>query len=160
MILETVCVGAYYNLANCYILAQDKSNQAIIIDPGDEPEKIKMALSRRKLNPAFIINTHGHIDHIGADSYFSVPIYIHKGDREFLSNPDLNLSGLLGTPLSIESPLVRMLEDGQELDLAGIKLRVLHTPGHTPGGICLLLEQPGENLLFSGDTLFCQGVGR
>lgn len=157
MILETVCVGPYE--ANCYILAQDKNNEAIIIDPGDEPDRIKGVLTRYKLKPSLIINTHGHIDHVGADDAFGVCVYIHKGDLDFLSNPNLNLSGFLVTSLRITSPR-HTLEDKEEIRLGKIRLQVIHTPGHTPGGICLLLKEPQDKIIFSGDTLFCQGIGR
>jgi len=158
MILETVCIGVY--AVNCYILSQDKNNQAIIIDPGAEPDKIKSVLARYKLKPAFIINTHAHIDHIGGNAAFGVFAYIHRDDLDFFSNPSLNLSGLIATPLRIDTSSVRTLEDKQELKLGKIKLQVIHTPGHTPGGISLLLKEPDSNILFSGDTLFCQGLGR
>jgi len=157
MILETICVGPYE--VNCYILAQDKNNKAIIIDPGDEPDKIKRVLARYKLLPGFIINTHGHIDHIGADDAFGVCVYIHKDDINFLSDPNLNLSGFFAMPLRIQSSR-RILEDKEEIKLGNIELEVLHTPGHTPGGICLLLKEPKGNIVFSGDTLFRQGIGR
>ncbi len=157
MILETVCVGPYG--VNCYILAKQQNDKAVIIDPGDEPDKIKRILARHKLRPGLIINTHGHIDHIGADNAFGVCVYIHKDDLVFLSDPDLNLSGFLAAPMRINS-CCRSVEDREEIKLGGVKLQVLHTPGHTPGGICLLLKEPEDNMLFSGDTLFYRGVGR
>ena len=157
MIIESICVGLYQ--VNCYILAQDKNDEAIIIDPGDEPEKIKRVLTRYKLRPRSIINTHGHADHIGADDAFGVCVYIHKDDLVFLDNPNLNLSQLLAMPLRINSQRC-ILEDKAEIRLGKIKLQVLHTPGHTPGGICLLLKECEPNIVFSGDTLFWQGVGR
>ena len=157
MILKTICVGPYG--VNCYILAQDENNKAIIIDPGDEPDKIKKVLARYKLKPGLIINTHGHIDHIGADDAFDVCVHIHKDDLNLLDDPNLNLSGFLSTPLRIVSPR-QALEDKQEIRLDRIRLQVLHTPGHTPGGICLLLKEPKSNIVFSGDTLFYQGIGR
>ena len=157
MIIETVCLGEYE--ANCYILAQDINNKAIIIDPGDEPGKIKTVLSRKGLIPAFVINTHGHIDHIGADDAFAVPVYIHEDDKRFLTDDSLNLSSFLGKPLRINNN-IRTVKDGQYIQLGKIRLEVLHTPGHTPGGICLLLKDSKEEILFSGDTLFRQSVGR
>ena len=157
MIFKTICVGPYE--VNCYILAQDKDREAIIIDPGDEPGKIKEALVQDKLKPGLIVNTHGHIDHIGADDAFGVSVCIHKDDLNFLDDPNLNLSGFLATPLRITS-CRRTLVDREEIKLDKIKLQVIHTPGHTPGGICLLLKEPRDNIVFSGDTLFCQGIGR
>lgn len=157
MIFEKVCVGPYE--VNCYILAQAQNKQAIIIDPGSEPDKIKKILARYKLMPGFIINTHGHLDHIGADDAFGVPVYIHKADLDFLVSPELNLSRMFAMSLRV-SAQKRTLEGGEEIRLDNISLLVLHTPGHTPGGICLLLKEPRDNMLFSGDTLFCQGIGR
>lgn len=157
MIIKTLCVGPYE--ANCYILAESKNNKAIIIDPGDEPEKIKRVLSKNSLKPGLIINTHGHIDHIGADDAFGVIVYIHKDDLRLLDDPNLNLSGFLIKPARITSAC-RAISDKEEVGLGKIKLQVLHTPGHTPGGICLLLKEPEADILFSGDTLFCQGIGR
>jgi hydroxyacylglutathione hydrolase len=158
MILETVPVGPYS--ANCYILAEDKGSQAIVIDPGDEPDKINKVLARHKLKPALVINTHGHLDHISADDAFGVDVYIHKDDAGYLDDPNLNLSQLFASrPVRVTSRR-KILKHGQEISLGKIKLEVLHTPGHTPGGICLLLKQPREGIVFSGDTLFYQGVGR
>ena len=159
MILETIHVGPYE--VNCYILAQNNSDEAIIIDPGDEPDKIKRVLARYKLKPGLIINTHGHIDHIGADDAFGVCVYIHKDDMNCLSNPHLNLSAFFSMPLRIKLKSAQhALEDNEEIELGKIKLQVLHTPGHSPGGICLLLREPKRDIVFSGDTLFYQGIGR
>ncbi len=157
MIFEKLCLSPYE--VNCYILAQERNKEAIIIDPGGQPDKIKKILAKHKLKPGFIINTHGHLDHIGADDAFGVCVYIHKQDLEFLTNPELNLSRMLAMPLRISAQR-RALEGGEEISLGNIRLQVLHTPGHTPGGICLLLKEPQDNMLFSGDTLFCRGIGR
>ncbi len=140
MILETVCVGVLR--VNCYIIASDKAQEAIIIDPGAEENKIRKALDKHKLRPAFIINTHGHFDHIGCDDEFGVPVYAHPDDA-----------------IPLKSPL-RLLEDNKNISLDEIELQVIHTPGHTPGGICLLMKAPCDNILFSGDTLFRGSIGR
>lgn len=157
MILETICVGPM--LVNCYILAGDCNCPAIIIDPGYECNKIKQILDKHKLKPAFIINTHAHADHIGCDDKFDVPVYIHHKDLALLKDPELNLSSLFMSALSIKSK-VKTLEDKEDIILDQIKLEVIHTPGHTPGGICLLMHKPTNKILFTGDTLFCQGIGR
>ncbi|MBU4346148.1 MAG: MBL fold metallo-hydrolase [Candidatus Omnitrophica bacterium] len=157
MILETVCVGPMQ--VNCYILAVRADSEAVIIDPGDEENKIRYALGKYKLKPAFIINTHAHIDHIGADGKFDIPVYIHSKDLALSRNPELNLSHLLMLPYSLNSK-IRTLEDKENIELDGIQLEVIHTPGHTPGGICLLMRKPCSKVLFTGDTLFCQGIGR
>lgn len=157
MVLEKVVVG---NLqVNCYILACDKNSSAIVIDPGDETEKIKRALGKFELRPAFIINTHGHMDHIYGDDDFGLTVYAHRGDAPLLKDQNLNLSVFLGRPFQVKS-FVKTLEDGQVIKLEGLELEVIHTPGHTPGGICLLLKKPENKILFSGDSLFCEGIGR
>jgi len=157
MILETICVGPMQ--VNCYVLAQEAYAEAIIIDPGDEDNKIKRVLKKHNLRPAFIINTHGHIDHIGCDDKFDAPIYIHKNDLALLKDPQLNLSAFFAAPFSIESK-INALEDKQKVELGNIQLEVIHTPGHTPGGICLLMHKPNNKILFTGDSLFCNSIGR
>jgi glyoxylase-like metal-dependent hydrolase (beta-lactamase superfamily II) len=157
MILETLFVGSLE--VNCYILAEGKDSSCIIIDPGYEEEKIKKVLVRHRLKPAFIINTHGHIDHIGCDDKFNVPVYIHRKDAPLLKDADLNLSNLLMSPFTVNSE-IRQVEDQDNIELGQIRLKVIHVPGHTPGGICLSQESPKENILFTGDSLFCGGIGR
>jgi hydroxyacylglutathione hydrolase len=157
MILELIPVGPF--LANCYIIGSPESHQVIIVDPGADYGKIKRRLDKHKLTPAFIINTHGHIDHIGEDASFKVPIYIHQEDLSMLSNTERNLSKFFSSPLIIKSD-IHPLNDNQDIRLDEIHLKVIHTPGHTPGGICLLLINPENKILFSGDTLLNSGIGR
>jgi glyoxylase-like metal-dependent hydrolase (beta-lactamase superfamily II) len=157
MILETICVSPMQ--VNCYVLASSTDSRAIIIDPGDEKAKIERVLKKHNLKPEFIINTHGHIDHIGADDQFRIPVYIHKQDLALLQDPKLNLSSFFTSSFILKSN-VKLLEDGENIELDQIQLEVIHVPGHTPGGIALLLKKPKDKILFTGDTLFCQGIGR
>jgi glyoxylase-like metal-dependent hydrolase (beta-lactamase superfamily II) len=157
MILETVVVGALES--NCYVLASGEGASAVIIDPGAEEHKIRRVLERYKLKPGIIVNTHGHYDHIGADDKFGVPVYIHKLDAAMLKDPMLNLSGLFSLAYGVKSEL-RILQEGDTVALDGIELKVLHIPGHTRGGIALVLTKPDRQVAFTGDTLFCQGIGR
>lgn len=157
MILDTVCVGALQ--VNCYILSMGDNRQAIIIDPGEQMNKIKEALDKHKLTPAVIINTHGHIDHIGCDDEFGLPIYIHRDDVPMLSDPVLNFSNFFNVSFRVKSR-AKTLDDKSRIVLDEIELEVIHTPGHTRGGICLLLKKPVNKILFSGDTLFYESVGR
>jgi len=157
MILENICVGQMQ--VNCYILASGTDSRAIIIDPGDEKQKIGRVLKKYRLMPGLVINTHGHIDHIGCDDKFGVPVYIHRQDSAMLQNPELNLSVFLAAPFSIQSE-IKVLEDKEEINLDQIQLEVIHLPGHTPGGIALLLKKPKDKILFSGDSLFYHGIGR
>jgi glyoxylase-like metal-dependent hydrolase (beta-lactamase superfamily II) len=157
MILETILVGPMG--VNCYILASKEGSAAIIIDPGAQERKIRQVLDKFKLNPGIVINTHGHYDHIGEDDKFGVDVYVHKLDAPMLKNPMLNLSGLFSLPYAVKSR-IRFLEEGEIIKLDDLQLRVIHTPGHTQGGVALLLEKPVSKIVFTGDTLFCQGIGR
>jgi len=140
---------------NCYIYGSIDSNEVLIIDPGSEPEKIKDLVERNGLKPKAIVNTHGHIDHIGGNHAFDLPVYIHEGDSEFLINPTLSLSALY--PGSVPSQKAsRILTDGDEVAIEGVSLKVIHTPGHTPGGISM----HSEEIIFTGDTLFYRSIGR
>ncbi|MFH1354808.1 MAG: MBL fold metallo-hydrolase [Candidatus Omnitrophota bacterium] len=157
MILEAVSVGAMQ--VNCYILASTFGSSAIIIDPGDQADKIQRVLDKHKLKPALIINTHGHYDHIGCDNKFAVPVYIHREDLALLKDPELNLSSLFSLDYQVKSR-IKTLKHEDIIELDDIRLKVLHIPGHTPGGITLLMQKPKENIAFTGDTLFFQGIGR
>ena len=153
IILEPVPVGAMG--VNAYIVGDPISKEAVVIGPGADYSKIKKIIDKNLLKLKYVVNTHGHGDHIGADDKFNVPILIHRQDAEFLTSPIKNLSAYFGFSLKVAKP-GRLLEDGDEIDLGSIALQVIHTPGHTPGSICLKYD----NILFSGDTLFYEGVGR
>ena len=140
---------------NAYLLADPLTKDACLIDPGADARKIKDFITKNGFNLKFIINTHGHGDHIGANGNFDVPIYIHRLDKDFLTDPKKNLSPLF--MFNIRSPAAaRLLEDGDVIEVGSLSLKVLHTPGHTPGSISLLLD----GIAFTGDTLFNNGVGR
>jgi glyoxylase-like metal-dependent hydrolase (beta-lactamase superfamily II) len=153
MKIKTFVVGPMQT--NCYVLSDEETGEAIIIDPGDEPEKIKKYLVQNKLKPEFIVNTHGHVDHIASDAEFKLPVYIHKLDLYNLRDPLKNLSSLVGGNVKPPSQIMP-LEDKDIIGTKKIKLEVIHTPGHTPGGISLKFD----NMVFTGDTLFCSGIGR
>jgi glyoxylase-like metal-dependent hydrolase (beta-lactamase superfamily II) len=157
MILETVNVGPMQ--VNCYILACADGGQAIIIDPGDQALKIRAVLDKHKLKPAMVINTHGHYDHIGKDDEFNVLVYVHKNDLAMLLDPGKNLSASFSLAYKVSSE-IKTLEDKEIIKLDCLELEVLHLPGHTPGGIGLLMKKPQTDIIFTGDTLFYQGVGR
>lgn len=157
MILEIVQVGSMG--VNCYILASGDGSKAIIIDPGDQERKIRKALEKHHLSAGFVINTHGHYDHIGCDDKFGVPVYIHKDDLGMLTDPKLNFSAFFALSYKVESQIFT-LDEGQVIEMDDIKLKVLHIPGHTRGGIALLLMGQKEKMVFTGDTLFCQAIGR
>ncbi|MDP2927366.1 MAG: MBL fold metallo-hydrolase [Candidatus Omnitrophota bacterium] len=157
MILETVNVGPMQ--VNCYILACAQEGLAIIIDPGDEVLKIKAVLDKHRLKPAMVINTHGHYDHIGSDDEFGVAVYVHKKDLPMLVDARKNLSTSFSSAHKVNSE-IKTLEDKEIIKLDCLELEVIHLPGHTPGGIGLLMKKPQTDIIFTGDTLFYQGVGR
>lgn len=141
--------------ANCYIVADKATRNAFLVDPGGDPDRIKGALKKAGLSLKFIINTHGHGDHILANAYFSVPVYVHRLDGDFLTDPSKNLSGFFGLFLKA-SKADKLLEDGERISIDGLEAEIIHTPGHTPGGISIKID----GVVFTGDTLFAGGVGR
>ena len=145
--IETYPLGAYQT--NCYIVYDDESPDCIVIDPGYEPDTVLLALKGLKKNLAAILLTHGHFDHVGAVKILAADtdcdVYIHEND---LSLPATLTAG----PLYY----THTYDEGDTLEIAGLSIKVLHTPGHTPGCVCLMIE---ENL-FSGDTLFRNSCGR
>ncbi len=153
MIIETIVVGMMET--NCYIAGDGSTKEVFIIDPGSDYKKIKNIIDKGGLKPQAVINTHGHSDHIGADNEFDLPVWIHGSDAEFLQDPSKNLSGAFGFLLKTKAAS-RVLKEGEVLTVGRVKLEVIHTPGHTPGSICL----KGDGVVFTGDTLFCEGIGR
>lgn len=157
MLVETLVVGWF--AANCYIVGCPTTREAMIVDPGDEAERILEAVEQLKVTVRCIVDTHAHADHIGANREVKdatgAPLYIHRLDAPLLADPARNLSAWTGDPLPPVAP-ARLLEDGNSIEVGQLRFQVLHTPGHTPGGICLA----GEGAVFSGDTLFAGSVGR
>ena len=146
---------------NCYIVYREGMEGCLLVDPGDEGERICQILQAMDLIPEVILLTHGHFDHIGAisqnrKSIPKVQIYAGELEKEVLESPAVNLSSMFGQPVSEKGD--RWLEDGEEICPAGIPVKVLLTPGHTKGSVCYWLE--GEGCLFSGDTLFADSLGR
>jgi hydroxyacylglutathione hydrolase len=160
LIIDRVAVGPF--ATNCYIVGSEESKQGIIIDPGDEAGVILGRVAGLGLDIKLIILTHGHIDHVGAlkavKEATGAEMAIHADDAKSLRG----LRGLLqsvlvpGLSYPLPPPPERLLADGDSLDVSDLHFKVLHTPGHTPGGICLL----GEGVVFSGDALFNYGIGR
>jgi len=145
---------------NCYIVGCEETREVAVIDPGGNPRAILNFLKENDLTAKYIINTHGHIDHIGANRAVkeatNAKLLIHKDDAKMLVNPASNLSFLMGSKLT--SPAAdEYIDEGDIIKLGNtVELKVMHTPGHSPGGICL---QTG-NIIFVGDTLFQGSVGR
>lgn len=159
MIFEIVVVGPLS--VNCLILGDGESGEGVVVDPGAEPEKILAVLARWKLTVKYVINTHGHFDHVGGNRQLlaatGAPLLIHEGDVRFLSRA-VDVAGMYGITTD-NSPLPDLLlEDGMILTFGRHAIKVLHTPGHTPGGCSLYMESQGK--VITGDTLFAEGVGR
>lgn len=157
MTSETVVVGALET--NCYLVFCEESRECAVIDPGAEPEKILSSLSALHLTPVVLLNTHGHVDHIGANAdikeKYDVPLAIHAADLRILEAGPLMELGLILAARPSPAP-DRLIENGDIIKVGRGSLRVIHTPGHSPGSVSFL----GNGILFSGDTLFCGGVGR
>ncbi len=152
--------------ACCYIIFSKRS-EAMIIDPGGDTEKIIDCLEKKKTHPVILINTHGHGDHIGGNKelkakFPDIQICIHNDDAEMLADPFKNLS-LLGGKRYSSPPATRILNHDDKIMFDEYVFRVLHLPGHTPGGIGIYFDSTCNGdapILFSGDTLFAGGYGR
>lgn len=157
--------------ANCYLLAVGDGEPCVIVDPGqDAVEAIDDAVRKHKLSPVAVLLTHGHFDHVFSVTPVcdgsGIPAWIHPEDRRLLSDPLAGLgadaAAFFGGRLEMREPAeLRELVDGAELDLAGLKLAVDHTPGHTGGSVTFRsVTEDGAALLFAGDTLFSGSIGR
>jgi len=160
--IEALVVGDYQ--ANCYLVTDD--SELLIIDPGDEAERIAEIIERRKLGPRLLVNTHGHIDHIGGNRelkarFPEMKICVHAADAKALGKPLKNLS-IFQARMYKSPPAEVELQDGQELTLGKLRFKVIHTPGHTPGGISLYCAEGLADgpVVFTGDALFAGGIGR
>jgi hydroxyacylglutathione hydrolase len=142
---------------NCWLLAADGSDDAVVIDPGFFPDRVHALLRAAGKRPVAALATHGHFDHVGAAGLFcgdDVPLYIHEGDELALTDPGGWGSGFGATPASVRQ--VRTIVDGDVVDLAGFRIEVLHTPGHTPGSVCFLTD----GYVITGDLVFAGAIGR
>lgn len=143
----------------CYIIGCEETKKGAVIDPGGEEDRILAEVKKAGLDILYIINTHGHLDHVCGNEAIqqetSAKIVMYEDDAEFFSRPEVrkyfSSLGLKESP-----PVDKTVKNGETIDIGNVQLKVIHTPGHTPGGMCLY-NAPN---LFTGDTLFVGGVGR
>jgi glyoxylase-like metal-dependent hydrolase (beta-lactamase superfamily II) len=157
LIIKSLAVGPI--MANCFILGCEETLEAAVIDPGDEADRILYTLAESNLTTKIIINTHGHFDHVSANKQLKdatgAPILIHPLDAPMLDKLSSSAAAW-GLSADNSPPPDRNLEDGDEITFGNITLTVIHTPGHTPGGISL----HSDGQVFVGDTLFAGSIGR
>lgn len=145
---------------NCYLVIDEETHQAVVIDPADCPSYLIGHMKSEGLKLTAILLTHGHFDHtMGIDGFlkeYAVPVYVHEDEEELMNQPQLNLSAEYSSEYTFGK--AEYIKEGQTLHLAGYDFEVIHTPGHTKGGCCYYVRSEGA--LFSGDTLFHSSVGR
>jgi len=159
--VHSLVVGAIQT--NCHIVYDGESPEVMIVDPGGDADVIAVKAKSLSLDPKWIVLTHCHGDHIAGlgevkRRFPDAKIAAHEADAPALTDANLNLSGMLGTPFTAP-PADRVLNENDEIQVGALSFRVIHTPGHTPGGICLYAEGDPPVLL-AGDTLFAGSVGR
>ena len=145
---------------NCYLIINKETKDALLIDPADNALRISNVIEENVCTLKAILLTHGHFDHIMAlnelKKRYNVPVYAHEEEEDVLKQSSLNMSGMIGQIYTTQADIY--VKDGEHLKLAGLDIIVLHTPGHTKGGVCYYL--PEEKVLMSGDTLFHCSIGR
>ena len=164
MILESAAVGPFFK--NGFVLGCERTRQAVFIDPGDEVEQLLAFISQEQLQVTHILLTHAHVDHVSgvaaAKRQLGVPIYLHKDDL-FLYQNAVRSGALFGLTVEEPPPVDVFYEGEGPITFGDYSVRVLHTPGHCPGGVCLSVSKAGSTEppdLFVGDTLFAGSIGR
>ncbi len=157
MKIKRFVLGMYQE--NCYLVWHDQTKKGFLVDPGTYSEAITDFIKENNIELECIVLTHAHGDHIGGlerfMSEFNAPVYIHEKEAPILKDANKNESlGIVGYKIEIDAD--RLLKDGEELEIGGIPIKILHTPGHTPGGMCIYVG----SYLISGDTLFAESIGR
>ena len=158
MILKTLPVGIIQT--NCYIVGCEETHEGVVIDPGGHPERILDTIEQNNLTIRYVLNTHCHFDHMAANAEIvaatGAPLALHPAEIPLLKAK--GGASLFGMSIEDSPPPDIELEPGQTLTVGTLRFQVLHTPGHTPGGLTFYL--PDERVAFDGDLLFAMGVGR
>jgi glyoxylase-like metal-dependent hydrolase (beta-lactamase superfamily II) len=153
---EIRCLVVGMLQGNCYLIRCDDSGHGVVIDPGDEPERIAAGIKEMGLEPEVILLTHGHIDHTNAAAAlrrrFRCRVVCHPADSDMVKGDQPTLWGLQRNPCTVDQEI----RDGEVIVAGGTRIGVIHTPGHTGGSVCYTLD----SVLFSGDVLFREGIGR
>jgi len=149
-------------MVNTYLVTDEETKKGFIVDPGGFDKRLCNVVQKDGIEIEYIILTHGHIDHIGGVEeyrrYFpGIKVLAAKAELEMLADPNFNMSGLMGMPAVSITPDVTVVE-GDKLSVGNIDMKFVMTPGHSPGGMCIIIEK--EKVVFSGDTLFAQSIGR
>lgn len=157
MIVKLLTVGPIQ--ANCYIVGCEETKEAVVIDPGAEADRILMSLAESNLTVKYLVNTHGHFDHVSANKRMKevtgADILIHPDDAFMLTDLKTSAS-MFGLNVENSPPPDKTIEEGDTIKFGNIELKVIHTPGHSSGGICL----HNKEYVFVGDTLFAGSIGR
>ncbi len=158
MLIHSIAVGI--TQTNCYIVGCEETQEGVVIDPGGHPQRILKVIEESGLAIRYILNTHCHFDHMGANAEIvaatNAPLALHAAELPLLQAR--GGAAMFGVPVN-ESPMPDMeLEPGQELQVGTLRFQVLHTPGHSPGSLTFYLEEQG--VAFDGDVLFAMGIGR
>jgi len=164
MILESAAVGPFFK--NGYVVGCERTRQAIYIDPGDEVDQLLASIAAQELLVTHILLTHAHVDHVSgvaeAKRVLGVPIFLHEDDL-FIYQNAVRTGMMFGLTVEEPPPVDRYYEDGAVITFGDYEVRVAHTPGHCPGGVCLAISRNGDQAaphLFVGDTLFAGSIGR
>lgn len=156
MLLKGIEVGSF--AANCYLIACDETREGILIDPGAQAKRILNMVADENVDVKYIINTHGHVDHVGANAEvreaLGAPLLIHEADSAMCKKPNDSLAAFVGGMKLAEPD--RLLKGGDKITVGTLTVEVIETPGHTKGCITLL----ADGVLFTGDTLFSGSIGR